>query len=293
VSVFAVDNGATVIKLLAVNDAATAREAARELLVHTLLTRIAANAIMPLVAATAEEWIGGDWMARHLELRECESATVLEMACADADGPNWASLAGASLSARGEQLLMALAALAAAGVVHGDVKPRNIVVHKDTVRLIDFGLSALLDLANFSEPVPARGTPWFMPPEVAESEDGSEDGWTKLTPAVDVFGAGRVLSLAESAMRSCAPLHALVDRMTAVDAADRPTMAEALFEWRSSVAPALRPPPPPLKQAPLSTAKPNRLPRAPTVTLVKQARQSVGVENENDAARVVAHRTQH
>jgi hypothetical protein len=41
-------------------------------------------------------------------------------------------------------------------------------------------------------------------------------------------------------MRSCAPLHALVDRMTAVDAADRPTMAEALFEWRSSVAPALR-----------------------------------------------------
>jgi hypothetical protein len=82
--------------------------------------------------------------------------------------------------------------------------------------------------------------------------------------------------------------------MTAVDAADRPTMAEALFEWRSSVAPALRPPPPPpLKQAPLSTAKPNRLPRAPTVTLVKQARQSVGVENENDAARVVAHRTQH
>jgi serine/threonine protein kinase len=124
----------------------------------------------------------------------------------------------------------------------------------------------LLDLANFSEPVPARGTPWFMAPEVVESAGGL----TKLTPAVDVFGAGRVLSLAESAMRSCAPLHALVERMTAVDAADRPTMAEALCEWRSSVAPALRPPPPPLKQAPLSTAKPNRLP-------VKQARQSVGL----------------
>ena len=240
---------------------------------------------MPLLAATTAEWIADDFVARRLGLRACNAVTV----CADERSPDWASLDGASLSARGEQLLMALAALAAAGVVHGDVKPRNIVVHKDTVRLIDFGLSALLDLANFSEPVPARGTPWFMAPEVAESEDG----WTKLTPAVDVFGAGRVLSLAESAMRSCAPLHALVDRMTAVDAADRPTMAEALFEWRSSVAPALRPPPPPLKQAPLSTAKPNRLPRAPTVTLVKQARQSVGVENENDAARVVAHRTQH
>jgi serine/threonine protein kinase len=64
--------------------------------------------------------------------------------------PNWASLDGASLSARGEQLLAALAALAAAGVVHGDVKPLNIVVHEGTVRVIDFGVSAVLDLSGCS-----------------------------------------------------------------------------------------------------------------------------------------------
>jgi hypothetical protein len=290
VSVFVVDGGAKVLKLLAANDAATAREAARELFVHTLLTRNAPAAIVPLVAATSAEWIADDFVARHLGLRACDAVTVLEMACADADGPNWASLDGVSLSTRGEQLLAALAALAAAGVVHGDVKPLNIVVHEGTVRVIDFGVSAVLDLSGRSERVPARGTRWFMAPEVA----ASEDGWTTLTPAVDVFGAGRVLSLAESAMRSCAPLRALVERMTVVDAGDRPTMAEALREWRSSVAAALCPPPP-QKQAPLSAANPNRLPRAPTVTLLKEARarQSVGVENENDAARLVTHRTQH
>jgi hypothetical protein len=51
-------------------------------------------------------------MARHLELRGASRRALLEMAWTDADEPNWASLAGASLSARGEQLLMALAALA-------------------------------------------------------------------------------------------------------------------------------------------------------------------------------------
>jgi hypothetical protein len=290
VSVFVVDGGAKVLKLLAVNDAAMAREAARELFVHTLLTRNAPAAIVPLVAATSAEWIADDFVARHLGLRACDAVTVLEMACADERSPDWAGVDGVLLSARGEQLLAALAALAAAGVVHGDVKPRNIVVHEGTVRVIDFGASAVLDLSGRSERVPARGTRWFMAPEVA----ASEDGWTTLTPAVDVFGAGRVLSLAESAMRSCAPLRALVERMTAVDAGDRPTMAEALREWHSSVAAALCPPPP-QKQAPLSAANPNRLPRAPTVTLLKQARarQSVGVENENDAARLVTHRTQH
>jgi predicted negative regulator of RcsB-dependent stress response len=290
VSVFVVDGGAKVLKLLAANDAAMAREAARELFVHTLLTRNAPAAIVPLVAATSGEWIADDFVARHLGLRACDAVTVLEMACADERSPDWAGVDGVLLSARGEQLLAALAALAAAGVVHGDVKPLNIVVHEGTVRVIDFGASAVLDLSGRSERVPARGTRWFMAPEVA----ASEDGWTTLTPAVDVFGAGRVLSLAESAMRSCAPLRALVERMTAGDAGDRPTMAEALREWRLSVAAALRPPPP-QKQAPLSAANPNRLPRAPTVTLLKQARarQSVGVENENDAARLVTHRTQH
>jgi hypothetical protein len=239
VSVFAVDGGAKVLKLLSANDAAMAREAASELFVHTLLTRNAPAAIVPLLAATTAEWIADDFVARRLGLRACDAVTVLEMVCADERSPDWASLDGASLSARGEQLLAALAALAAAGVVHGDVKPRNIVVLESTVRMIDFGASAFLDLSGRSKRVPARGTPWFMAPEVAESEDG----WTTLTPAVDVFGAGRVLSLAETTMRSCAPLRALVERMTAVDAGDRPTMAEALFEWRSSVAPALRPPP--------------------------------------------------
>jgi serine/threonine protein kinase len=150
---------------------------------------------VPLLAATTAEWIADDFVARRLGLRACDAVTVLEMACADQRSPDWASLDGASLSARGEQLLAALAVLAAAGVVHGDVKPRNIVYRRsrEHVRMIDFGASAFLDLSGRSKHVPARGTPWFMAPEVAESEDGWT--WTTLTPAVDVFGAGRPLAL--------------------------------------------------------------------------------------------------
>ena len=76
----------------------------------------------------------------------------------------------------------ALAELARRGVVHGDLKPKNIVVDaQDRAFLIDFG-------AATSEGDAAggfRGTPGFVSPEVTRGE--------RATPATDAHGFGGLL----------------------------------------------------------------------------------------------------
>jgi len=62
------------------------------------------------------------------------------------------------------KILQALQALHRRGLVHGDIKPANIVVQGDTPRLIDFGFAALRGTGG------ARGTPAFMAPEVGRGE---------------------------------------------------------------------------------------------------------------------------
>jgi hypothetical protein len=79
-------------------------------------------------------------------------------------------------------------AMHGAGVLHGDLKPANILVRVDgTVKLVDFGLSrdasrsAHEALGNF------RGTPSLMSPELARGEP--------LTPLGDWYALGATLFL--------------------------------------------------------------------------------------------------
>lgn len=80
------------------------------------------------------------------------------------------------------QVAEALAAVHAAGIVHGDVKPGNILVPDEgRVRLIDFGVAH-----HIQRPVEAtHATPEYVAPEVV-------DGWP-VEPASDVYGLGIVL----------------------------------------------------------------------------------------------------
>ncbi|CAL4901984.1 unnamed protein product [Urochloa decumbens] len=74
-----------------------------------------------------------------------------------------------------------LAYVHAAGLVHGDVKPRNVVIGADgRAKLADFGCARRL--AGSSKEAIIGGTPAFMAPEVAR---GEEQG-----PAADVWALG-------------------------------------------------------------------------------------------------------
>lgn len=73
------------------------------------------------------------------------------------------------------------------GVIHGDIKPQNIIVQKDshTVVLVDYGLSAVKPTSKTE----AKGyTPYFASPEQI-------DGKT-LIPETDLYGLGMTMIFA-------------------------------------------------------------------------------------------------
>jgi serine/threonine protein kinase len=80
------------------------------------------------------------------------------------------ALSIASIIAVGAHIADALAALHAAGVIHCDVKPENVVVLREpapgqsAVKVIDFGVARMVDEPPTDDPAVA-GTPAYMAPE--------------------------------------------------------------------------------------------------------------------------------
>ncbi|MEX2974826.1 protein kinase [Streptomyces sp. C184] len=82
----------------------------------------------------------------------------------------------------------ALASIAAAGMVHRDVKPSNVLLGADGARVIDFGVAHTVDSSALTLTGQQVGTPSFMSPEQADGK--------KVGIASDVFSLGSVLALA-------------------------------------------------------------------------------------------------
>jgi serine/threonine protein kinase len=105
------------------------------------------------------------------------------------------SLAREQAAVLGRQVALGMAAAHAQGVVHGDLKPANILVTPDgTVKVVDFGMarrspsSAQGEKTVLWDPGAAggiSGTPAYMAPEQARGE--------AATPASDVFSLGVML----------------------------------------------------------------------------------------------------
>ncbi|QFQ99896.1 protein kinase [Streptomyces phaeolivaceus] len=125
------------------------------------------------------------------------------------------------------ELGRALAALAEAGVVHRDLKPSNVLLARDSVHVIDFGISQAVDSSAITTTGSRVGTPAYMSPEYLH--DGRCDS------ASDVFSLAGTLVYAVTG-------HAPFGDGTGVDVMHRVAFEEpkrALMSELASADPAL------------------------------------------------------
>jgi serine/threonine protein kinase len=148
------------------------------------------------------------------------------------------------VAAIGAQIAAALAAAHAAGIVHRDIKPGNILLADNgAVKITDFGISRANDDVQVTKTGLIAGTPAYLAPEVAYGKDP--------TPPTDVFSLGSTLyaavegeppfGLSENTLgllhavaagkinqpRYAGPLAPVLISLLATEAEDRPTSTQA------------------------------------------------------------------
>lgn len=146
------------------------------------------------------------------------------------EGPTLEELAGTldadEVIGLGARLADALATIHAAGIVHRDVKPANVIMSERGPMLTDFGIAVDPEAtAEILEPGTVIATPSYAAPEVLEG--------SLPTPASDVYSLAVVID--ELIRKSGTRPHAGVDEMLATVLATSPWNRPSAAEFASAL----------------------------------------------------------
>ncbi|USX56874.1 serine/threonine protein kinase [Lentzea sp. HUAS12] len=189
-----------------------------------------AIAVFDVVGTDDEQpWIVMEYLASH-----SLSALIAER------GP----LKPAQAASIGAKVASALAAAHAAGLVHRDIKPGNVLIgHDGTVKITDFGISKASGDGTMTDTGMISGTPAYLAPEVARGEHPDEasdvfslgatiytaiEGESVFGPSDNSFGL--IYRAASGQLRdpkNAGELTPLLKRLLSQDPKDRPTAQEA------------------------------------------------------------------
>ncbi|KAI9596933.1 kinase-like domain-containing protein [Syncephalis fuscata] len=122
---------------------------------------------------------------------------------------------------------MAISSLHNVGIIHGDIKPDNILVDSNlNVMLIDFGSACIIkgtkipaEYADIKGRRSTTGTRGFMAPEYLK----------RLSRFSDMFSIGKTIAEAFTYSKKSIKMMELIDMLTEVDPTDRPNAEYALL----------------------------------------------------------------
>ncbi|GAA4571357.1 serine/threonine-protein kinase [Planotetraspora kaengkrachanensis] len=151
----------------------------------------------------------------------------------------------------GRGVAEALTAVHAAGVIHRDLKPGNVLMLDDEPVLIDFGIAQAVDATRLTQTGMFIGTPGYLAPEIIEGQEGGPEvdvhAWagTLLYAATGQppFGKGTLEMIFFNITSGKANVEAAPEPLRPVlraafhrDPAKRPSAAE-LLQWTDRLTP--------------------------------------------------------
>ncbi|XVQ07723.1 protein kinase domain-containing protein [Spirillospora sp. CA-255316] len=190
----------------------------------------------------------------------------------DAHGP----MSSAAVAGIGLQLLSALEAVHAAGALHRDIKPGNVLLRPDgRVVLCDFGIALLSGTDSLTATGAVVGSLGYVAPErLNDQQEGPPSDLFSLGVTLCVLLSGRspfarpdAAAMLHAILReepdipaSAGPLGTAFAALLRKNPADRPSIAQASRMLRSSTTPAPTPPTPSY-DLPTGPRRPGGVPR--------------------------------